>query len=194
MIHFKTNYNSKPFFTKVVYSLVDEYFETLPKVEQLDYFCRINQFFIVAIGKIATRICGFSPLNSWIIRRYSPPAAKQGILLFDCDYDQHFFHKAYPGFRPVYCNPNNGWICVGNPQASGEAVEFIYDCIAVLGQDHTIQALWIRLDGLPPFTLAPLHKNLFHQPTPFVRRQPDENFTKILFRWRRELSLMEYYE
>jgi len=50
---------------------------------------------------------------------------------------------------PVYVNQKTGWICVGNPERSGEAVEFMNNCVAVVDNNNKLVSLWLKPQELP---------------------------------------------
>jgi hypothetical protein len=50
---------------------------------------------------------------------------------------------------PVYVNIRTGWVCIGNPENKGNAVEFINNCVAVIDENKCLASLWLKPKKLP---------------------------------------------
>jgi uncharacterized protein YbdZ (MbtH family) len=48
----------------------------------------------------------------------------------------------------VHVNVKTGWVCIGNPEKKGNAVEFINNCVAVI-DDKEFVSLWLKPLKLP---------------------------------------------
>jgi hypothetical protein len=44
---------------------------------------------------------------------------------------------------PIYVNKIKGWVCIGNPKASGSYIEFVPNCVAVLDKQEII-TVWLK--------------------------------------------------
>lgn len=50
---------------------------------------------------------------------------------------------------PVFVNPQSGWVCIGDPKRTGQTVEFINNCIAVIDNNQEFVSLWLKPQSLP---------------------------------------------
>lgn len=103
-------------------------------------------------------VWGYCPLFRFQVTESSPPRSVQGQLFVKLD------EEIVPGVSkqvnvetawPLSINPNNGWVCLGDPslQADFATVEFAQSCVAVL-RDGTLASLWLRPQKLPDRVLA----------------------------------------
>jgi hypothetical protein len=97
------------------------------------------------------QIWGYFP-NNWKRASINAPKAKQGALILKDRLESGFSYGVFQEEVPVYCDPDSRWVCLIDPNAKGQTVEFIKDCIAVLNDDQELAALWMRLDVVPPFS------------------------------------------
>jgi hypothetical protein len=134
------------------------------------------------------KIYGYSNCNDWIAMRIKPPPAKQGILLFDTG-DALPYGSSM--ISPVYCNPINRWTCIGDPFQQGEAVEFMFGCIAILDRDHQLIALWIRIDESPLIFTPPSHKYHYQGKNNPLNYSGTQKTSRLIWKWKGELAGME---
>ena len=62
---------------------------------------------------------------------------------------------------PMFINTESGWVCIGNPEAKGRAVEFINNCVAVINDNCEFVSLWLKPESLPKFQEDFLYDNLW---------------------------------
>jgi hypothetical protein len=89
-------------------------------------------------------VWGYCPHESWQPARLEPPRSSLGRLSYSGQ-------AIIPGVSirlneqrwPVLFDDSTGWICLGDPAARGDAVEFSPGATAVLN-DGSLQALWLH--------------------------------------------------
>lgn len=103
-----------------------------------------NNFFLCGIS-------GYDPYLGWKRIHVEPPLfKKRGVQAFiNFDYVPGGGYRINDQVWPEYVNAKSGWICIGNPQSSGEAVEFIDNCVAVIDGKQELVALWLKPQSLP---------------------------------------------
>lgn len=79
----------------------------------------------------------------WIEMDDEVPKYFQGILRVNKNPEPGFSYKIYDFDLPVYVNLKTKWVCIGDPKNSGEAVEFLNGCVAVLEKGE-LAALWLK--------------------------------------------------
>lgn len=77
------------------------------------------------------------------------PNYKQGTLKVKHNLEHHFAYGINDEAWPVYVNVQTRWVCIGNSHSSGEAVEFINNCVAVVDNSQELIALWLQPKSLP---------------------------------------------
>jgi len=70
-------------------------------------------------------------------------------LRIEHNFDFGFAYGINDGDLPVNINAQTGWICIGNPEKKGNAVEFINNCVAVIDDNKEFVSLWLKPDRLP---------------------------------------------
>jgi hypothetical protein len=96
-------------------------------------------------------LTGYCPRQGWRPRPLHPPrAVRAGLQILDVELK--------PGIPlpinsredrwPVHVNGAVGWVCIGDPDVKGEAVEFAEGCVAVLDGERLV-ALWLHPLHLP---------------------------------------------
>lgn len=74
------------------------------------------------------------------------PRSRRGVLFVLGE-----FEGGYGSFRisradfPVFSNEKSGWVCIGDPKAAANAVEFINNCIAVIDTQGEFKGLWLNV-------------------------------------------------
>ena len=61
----------------------------------------------------------------------------------------HFAYGINEDDLPVYVNVHTGWVCIGNPEKKGNAVQFINNCVAVIDENKEFVSLWLKPQSLP---------------------------------------------
>ena len=127
-------------------------FDMEPLVSEIDFDVVINTLSLAVVDDKIVQLWGFLGLNKkMIVSDIIIPTNKKGVL--------RVLDKLKPGFAysiskeeyPVYVNVLSGWVCIGNPHQQGNAVEFIDDCIAVIGDNKEFISLWLKPKKLPVF-------------------------------------------
>jgi len=166
---FDIDYNGKPEQLALIYDTDGYGFFVEPWGEAEGMFSlSVNYLCLTTTGEdnCVVKIDGFCPCGEWIYTDYSVPQNKPGRLKLTGSTNDLVPGDVYginDAHWPVYVNPDTGWVCVGNPEKSGEAVEFINNCVAVIGEDSTFLALWLKPRDLPPLTFG--SKSLLKQRT-----------------------------
>jgi hypothetical protein len=102
----------------------------------------VNHNFIVDLG-------GFCGLDKEMISNVTIPEFKTGVLKVEHDLKMGIAWGINEEDWPVYVNTQTGWVCIGNPEKEGEAVEFINNCVAVIDNNQELASLWLKPLSLP---------------------------------------------
>jgi uncharacterized protein YbdZ (MbtH family) len=136
----------------LIYDIEECSFDTEPTVQEINFDVVINKLNLTAIdddNKIV-QVWGFCGYNRWIKSSYEVPERKKGILkvLDDLTSGVGSFSINKEDV-PIYVNVQSGWVCIGNPEKKGNAVEFINNCVAVIDNDKEFVSLWLKPERLP---------------------------------------------
>jgi hypothetical protein len=88
-----------------------------------------------------------------------PPHSK-GILIVEYSKELGFSYGISKIDYNVYINIKNGWICVGDPLKTGEAVEFIKNCIAVISDTGKFTFLWLKFRNFSFITMRTNNRSM----------------------------------
>ncbi len=110
-------------------------------------------------SNVANSVDGSLETGKVITATIHPPKSRPGVLTCVPIDKSEGVPNILENELDIYCNPETGWLCLGDPEAQGESVEFITNCIAVLSDSHNITSLWIRPDVLPKSLQQPLQGN-----------------------------------
>lgn len=132
---------------EVVYYKSEWSFDTIPAINNTNFDIALNYLNLTVVGsdnRIA-QIWGFGGGREWVKSKISPPNSRKGILtvvsrLSEKDYG--ISHRLLDNI-PITINTQTNWICYGDYQQRANAVEFLYNCIAVLNSENELVALWI---------------------------------------------------
>lgn len=135
---------------ELMYYMNDCSFNTEPTLNQSNLDIVINKLYLTSIdedNKIV-EVWGFCPYKGWIKSKIQVPEYNKGILrvLDNLEYGVGSYRVAD---WPVYRNKKTGWVCLGEPNGKGNAVEFMTNCVAVIGFDGDFVALWLKPQFLP---------------------------------------------
>lgn len=137
---------------RVLNYVSDDYsFDMEPFVREVDYGVILNMLTLTVIdyNKIV-EVSGFCPYGSWVKTNHSVPAHKRGLLKVIDKLEPGFDYTLNKEEWPTYVNTQTRWVCVGDPGKTENAVEFINNCVAVIGSDGEFIALWLKPQKLPP--------------------------------------------
>jgi hypothetical protein len=95
-------------------------------------------------------VWGYAPYVSWKPAVLNPPLSKRATLVVVGTQLQPGVARELwaPGSKQGYVDVNTGWVCIGEPDTQGEAIEFALDCIAVL-KGGQLLTLWLHPKELP---------------------------------------------
>lgn len=136
----------------LIYDIEEFSFDTEPTVQEINFDVVINKLNLTAVdddNKIV-QVWGFCGYNEWIKSSYEVPERKKGTLKVLDDLasgvGSFLINKENV---PMYVNVQTGWVCIGNPEKKGNAVEFINNCVAVIDDDKEFVSLWLKPETLP---------------------------------------------
>jgi hypothetical protein len=136
----------------LIYDIEECSFDTEPTVQEINFDVVINKLNLTVIDddNRIVQVWGFCGYNEWIKSSYEVPERKKGILkvLDDLTAGVGSFSINKEDV-PMYVNVQSGWVCIGNPEKKGNAVEFINNCVAVIDDDKEFVSLWLKPETLP---------------------------------------------
>jgi hypothetical protein len=127
-------------------------FDMEPFVNNYDFELALNKLTLSIANDTVIQISGFSGFNEWIKSSYQVPESKNGSLVVKHNFKYGFSYRINDddGYEyPVYVNLQTGWVCIGDPKKKENAVEFINNCVAVIGSNKEFIALWLKPQALP---------------------------------------------
>ncbi len=130
----------------------DEYgFNIEPKVAAINFGLVVNTLDLTVVDddRKVVEVSGFCGLGASIKSDYTVPQYKEGALKVIDDLEPEFSYRIHKEGQPIYVNIQSGWVCIGNPEGKGDAVEFINNCVAVIDDDKEFISLWLKPDRLP---------------------------------------------
>jgi hypothetical protein len=121
-------------------------------VTKIDVELILNTISFPVSDNIIVGVSGFCGLKKSMKSNHQVPEYHKGILKVE--------HNLKCGFAyginddddyeyPVHVNTLTGWVCIGNPEKKGNAVEFINNCVAVIDSDFNFVSLWLKPQNLP---------------------------------------------
>lgn len=131
------------------YSAEDGAFNMEPVIQGVDYSIVVNHINMSVVDGHVAQIWGYCPHQGWIKADYQTPKSQKGSLNVEADVEPGFsYGVGSEEDWPVHVNLKSGWVCLGDPEAQGTAVEFLDDCLAVVN-DSQLVSLWLRPRKLP---------------------------------------------
>jgi hypothetical protein len=124
-------------------------FDMEPIVSKMDFELIVNKLSLTVIDEKIIQLWGFCGLGEWMKSNYQVPEYKKGILKVEHNLEFGFAYGINDEEFPVYVNVQTGWVCIGNPEKRGDAVEFINNCIAVIDDNKEFVSLWLKPKSLP---------------------------------------------
>jgi hypothetical protein len=98
-------------------------------------------------------LSGFCGLDKSMLSSFQTPEYRKGILKVEHNLNFGFAYGINDEELPVYVNVQSGWVCIGNPEKKGCAVEFINNCVAVIDINKEFISLWLKPEKLPTSVL-----------------------------------------
>ncbi|WP_138483540.1 hypothetical protein [Dyadobacter bucti] len=110
----------------------------------------VNKIALQASESKIVDLSGFCGLNKSMKSNFKVPESQKGILKVIDDLEGGIgSYSVNKEDLPVYVNTQTGWVCIGNPEKKGNAVEFIKNCVAVIDDDKELVSLWLKPKRLP---------------------------------------------
>lgn len=138
--------------TKYLTYDVEEYsFDTGLSVQEINFDVVVNKLNLSTVdddNKIV-QLWGFCGYKEWKKSNYNVPQHRAGILKVIDDLVEGLAYRVSEDDLPMYVNVRTGWVCIGDPEKKGNAVEFINNCVAVIDDDKEFVSLWLKPEGLP---------------------------------------------
>lgn len=128
-------------------------FDMKPIEDKIDYELMLNKICLSVVNKKIIQLWGFCGLNSSMKFNTDVPEHKKGNLFVEHNLDYGFAYEIEDNL-PVKINYKTGWICIGDPDIQGRAVEFITNCVAVIDEKSKFLSLWLKPDYLPNLAQA----------------------------------------
>jgi hypothetical protein len=133
------------------YNIEECSFDIEPTVQEINFDIVVNKINLTVVddNKII-QVLGFCGLAARMKSDYTVPKSKKGILKVIENLEVGVgSYRVNKEDLPVYVNTQTGWVCIGDPQKKGNAVEFIKNCVAVIGDDKEFVSLWLKPKSLP---------------------------------------------
>ncbi|MDX2188245.1 MAG: hypothetical protein SFY32_00150 [Bacteroidota bacterium] len=121
-----------------------------PWEQEIDFEIVINTLTLSVTDTKVIQLNGFCGLKDNMKTESNVPENKKGVLMVLDNFKYGFAYGINKEDLPVYVNVQTGWVCIGNPQKKGNAVEFINNCVAVIDDDNEFISLWLKPNLLPP--------------------------------------------
>jgi len=149
---FSIEYNNTVEHRKLIFDIAESSFDTEPTVGEINFDVVLNKINLTAIdddNKIV-QVWGFCSYKEWIKLNCAVPERTIGTL--------KVVGNLKPGVGsysinkedfPVFVNVQTGWVCIGNPEKKGNAVEFMNNCVAVIDDNMEFVSLWLKPEKLP---------------------------------------------
>lgn len=145
MSHVLRRVDGKPVHGRLVYRRNDRSFDVEPCPEGGVTSLQVNdtQIELDEDGNLIY-VWGFCPHELWDPAQLQPPRSLPGRLSYsDKDIIPGVSIRLNEQRWPVLFDESTGWLCIGNPAARGEVVEFSPGATAVL-DDGSLRALWLH--------------------------------------------------
>lgn len=146
---FTVEYNDKVGQGELTYLLDECSFYMEPTVYKIDIELILNKLSLVVTDNRVVQVSGFSGYKEWIGTDKDVPKYTAGTLKVEHDLKHGFAYGINDDDLPVYVNKKTRWVCVGNPEKQGTAVEFISSCVAVIDDNGGFISLWLKPPSLP---------------------------------------------
>lgn len=95
----------------------------------VDGFCNIN---------------GLAPKQSWIKSSLSIFPSKKLNLLTNDPLPEYGVSRINSSIWPFFFDETTGWVCCGNKDYAGYAIQFTEQAIAVLGNNNVLMSIWLH--------------------------------------------------
>lgn len=120
--------------------------------QSIDIELIINKIALQVSNNEIVDLSGFCGLSKEMRANLQVPNSKKGVLKVKHNLEYGFAYNVNDDYEyeyPVYVSVATGWVCIGNPEKKGNAVEFINSCIAVINDNGDFESLWLNPKSLP---------------------------------------------
>lgn len=127
-------------------------FDMEPIVSEIDFELVLNKISLSVVDNRIIQLWGFCGLGKSMKSNYQVPEYKKGGLRVEHNLNYGFAYGINDDDDyeyPVYVNVQTGWVCIGDPEKKGNAVEFINNCVAVIDDEKEFVSLWLKPERLP---------------------------------------------
>lgn len=121
-------------------------------IDKIDIELIVNMVSLAVSDNIVVNVSGFCGLSKSMKSNFRVPEYKKGCLRVEHNLKHGVAYSINDDINYeylVYANVQSGWICIGNPEGEGNAVEFIDNCVAVVGDNNEFVSLWLKPKRLP---------------------------------------------
>ena len=118
-------------------------------VNKIDIELIINKICLTVSDNIVVFVGGFCGLDNSMKSNCQVPEFKKGILKVEHNLKYGFAYGISENDLSVHINEQTGWVCIGNPEERGNAIEFINNCVAVIDGNKDFVSLWLKPEKLP---------------------------------------------
>lgn len=151
---FNIEYDNKIEQRTLTYDSNEYSFDIEPIVDEVNFDIVINKLNLTVVDENKViQVWGFCPYGDWIKFDSEIISYKKGVLKVVDELEEGFSYRLNNEDLPVYVNIKTGWVCIGNPDKKGNAVEFITNCVAVINNDCELISLWLKPLKLPDFLM-----------------------------------------
>lgn len=150
---FKIEYTGKCENRLLTYISEEFSFDMEPVVKEIKFDLVINKLNLTVIeGNKLVQVWGYCGLADRMKSNIQVPESVKGTLKVIEELKQGIgSYRINQEELPVNINMQTGWVCVGNHEKDGNAVEFIDNCIAVIDKESNFVSLWLKPEELPSF-------------------------------------------
>lgn len=131
--------------TRLLYNVEDFSFETQPSIHETNFDIVVNKINLsVDNNNRIIQLWGFCGYNEWIKSEYIVPKYNKGIIKIGDELAAGFSYSLPEKDLKVFVNVETGWLCIGNPERFGKAVEFLNYCVMTIDDNNEFLALWLK--------------------------------------------------
>lgn len=145
---FYIDHKGRPEARELIYRSDEYSFDMKPWVNVMDIELVLNKLTLTVIDNQIIQLSGFCGLAVSMNSNICIPEYSKGKLKVKHNLKNGFAYGIYDKDRPVYLNTKSGWVCIGDPLKSGNAVEFIQNCVAVVSDSGDLLSLWLKPKSL----------------------------------------------
>ena len=120
-------------------------------VNKIEIELIVNMISLAVSDNVIVNVSGFCGLDKSMKSNCQVPEFHKGILKVEHNLEYGFAYNIHEKDFPVHINTQTGWVCMGNPEKNGNAVEFINNCVAVIDNNKNFVSLWLKPEKLPKF-------------------------------------------